>query len=74
MATGALRPLRDLEVTVSGRHQRFVDLPACPKLIRERPPSDATDVSECIVPVRWLAKRKVCEEVFETGMRIQQVP
>jgi hypothetical protein len=73
-ATGALRPLRDLQVTVNGRHQRFIDLPACPALIRERALSEDPDVSEYAVPVRWLKKREVSEGVFETGMRAQQLP
>lgn len=72
--TGAMVPLRELQVIVDGSTLKVVDQPDLPPWMTERAHSLDDDVTEYAVPVRWLVGRPLSEAVSERGLFASQLP
>lgn len=71
--TGAMVPLRELQVERGGRTLNVIDQPEVAAVMRERALSHDEEVTEFAVPVRWLAQRNVGDAVSERGIFSSQV-
>lgn len=71
--TGAMVPLRELQVERNGSTVNVIDQPEISATMRERALSHDEDVTEFAVPVRWLAQRQVGDAVSERGIFASQV-
>ena len=71
--TGPMIRLRDAEAQVNGKLERVIDQPDVEAPFRERALSDNPEVTECAVPVEWLATRSVAEAISQPGLFASQV-
>lgn len=72
--TGAMVPLRELEVEVGGSYLKVVDQPDVPAWLIDRASSLDEEVTEFAVPVKWLVEKPINEAVTQRGLFASQLP
>ena len=72
LVTGTMIPARDAEVEIDGRRERLLDQPDVDAEWKEQAASEDPEVTEMVVPVKWLAKRPVEEAFREPGLFASQ--
>ena len=65
---GEMIPARDAKVEIDGRRQPLLDQPGLSAPWKERAASEDPEVTEMVVPVKWLAKRPVDQAIWEKGL------
>jgi Endonuclease NucS len=70
---GPLQPFREAVVAVDGEECRLVECRDVPSALRDRALSEDPDVTEFVVPVRWLEARPAERAVSEPGLFASQV-
>ena len=72
--TGEMIAARDASVQVNGEHQSLLDQPEPKKAWGERASSADPELTEMVVPVRWLDTRSLEEAVRGKGLFASQLP
>lgn len=70
---GELQPAREVEVEVDGRRVPLIEAPEVDETFARRAPSTDEEVTEMVVPVRWIKTLPVEEAISETGLFASQV-
>ena len=73
LATGTMIPARDAEVEIDGRRERLLNQPDVGGAWRDQAASEDPEVTETVVPVRWLAKRPIEDAFREPGLFASQL-
>ena len=72
--TGQMIPARDARVQVNGEHQSLLDQPEPREAWGERAASDDEELTEMVVPVRWLDTRSLEEAIRGKGLFASTLP
>lgn len=70
---GTIAPARDVEVEVDGQMVPLPDAPGVDERFARRAQSTDDEVTEMVVPIRWIKTRPVEEAISETGLFASQV-
>lgn len=70
---GELRPAREVEVEVDGKRMPLIETPEVDETFARRAPATDEEVTEMVVPVRWIKTLPTDKAISETGLFASQV-